>query len=247
MENEVQPNIPSVQPLPQTPAPVPQPTNWLRIFLFILLGLIIIAGSIFVGIQIGRNQITNQQPITTQPTITPSQAVVNPTVLPTTSITATPTIDSTAGWKAFKANDYEIKYPLDKYSLINGSSNINALWPGVVIINPNDSFSGYAIEISVFNNTTNLSVENPKDLFDSGFVNSMCSASLSNGKIDTIYLDQKKAFEMSHCLGGQAGTKEEIVTVENNKLYKISVTPLDQGSSANEVLNQILSTFKFTN
>ncbi|MDO8657876.1 MAG: discoidin domain-containing protein [Candidatus Levybacteria bacterium] len=56
MENEIQQNVPQGQTLPQTPPLVPPFTNWLKILLFTVLGLIIVAGSVFVGIQIGKNQ-----------------------------------------------------------------------------------------------------------------------------------------------------------------------------------------------
>ena len=105
MENEVQPNTLPAQPLSQVP--VPSATNWKKIILFILLGLVVITVSVFIGIQIGRNQITNQQPISAQSTITPTQTIVNPTTNPT------------ADWKTYKASqtltkigiDFSIEYP----------------------------------------------------------------------------------------------------------------------------------------
>lgn len=81
MENEIQQNIPPVQPLPQTSNPIPtQPsTNWSKILLFTVLGLVVVAGSVFASIQIGKTQTSNQQPIATQPTVSPKQTVTNPT------------------------------------------------------------------------------------------------------------------------------------------------------------------------
>jgi len=57
MENEVQTNIPPIQPLPHTSTSdlTPPSTNWSKVLIFTVLGLIIIAGSIFIGIQIGKN------------------------------------------------------------------------------------------------------------------------------------------------------------------------------------------------
>lgn len=48
----------------------PTKSNWFKILLFIVLGLLIVSGSIFVGTQIGRNQVSNPQPNRTQPTST---------------------------------------------------------------------------------------------------------------------------------------------------------------------------------
>lgn len=99
MENEVQPSIPPVQPIPQTPPIVPSSTNWSKTLLFTVLGLIIVVGSIFIGIQIGKNQTPSQQPIVTQPTTSPTQIFV----------------DSTSNWKTYTGKEMPIqfKYPLN--------------------------------------------------------------------------------------------------------------------------------------
>ena len=78
MENQIQLNIPSDQSTP----PVLPSANLLKVLLFILLGLVVIAGSVFVGTQIGKNLTTNQQPITEQPTNNPTQTVTGPTASP---------------------------------------------------------------------------------------------------------------------------------------------------------------------
>lgn len=109
MENEIQPDVSPVQPLPQTPSVIPPSTNWSKILLFTILGLIIVAGSLFAGVQIGKNQTPNQQPIAVQPTASPTQIVANPTALPT----ANPTINPTTNWKTYTNSTYKflIKYP----------------------------------------------------------------------------------------------------------------------------------------
>ena len=56
MDNQTQPNISSFQPQPQTQTPTLPLTNWGKVLLFILFGLVIIVGSVFAGIQIGKNQ-----------------------------------------------------------------------------------------------------------------------------------------------------------------------------------------------
>lgn len=79
MENEVQPNVSPVQPLPPTLSPISTQSSisWSKVLLFTVLGLIVVAGSFFAGIQIGKNQTPNQQPITIQPTTSPTETVVN--------------------------------------------------------------------------------------------------------------------------------------------------------------------------
>lgn len=89
MENEAQPITQPVQPLPQTPTLVPvptsTPTNLTKIILLSVLGLIVVAGAGLTGIQIGKNQTTNQQPVIVQPTISPTQTLtITPTDIPET-------------------------------------------------------------------------------------------------------------------------------------------------------------------
>jgi hypothetical protein len=93
MENEALPTSQPVQPLPQTPtiAPIPASTqtNLAKIILLSLLGLIIVAGAVLAGIQIGKNQTTYQQPVVVQPTISPTQLpTISPTDIPETTTPA---------------------------------------------------------------------------------------------------------------------------------------------------------------
>lgn len=81
MENEIQPNNQPVQPITQTSAS--SLNNWSIIILYILLGSIVVTGSVFIGIQIGKKQILNQQLITDKQIISPTPARINPTILPT--------------------------------------------------------------------------------------------------------------------------------------------------------------------
>lgn len=67
MENEIQPIAPLTQSTVQPPINI-QPThknsNWLKITLIVILGLSSLTGSVYAGIQIGKNQtITRQIPI----------------------------------------------------------------------------------------------------------------------------------------------------------------------------------------
>lgn len=98
MDNQTQPNIPPLQPQPQTPT-LPS-INWVKIILFVLLGLIIVASSIYAGIQIGKNKTPNQQSVAVQPTASPTQIMVRPTASPTNvSSTINPTQSLPSGWE----------------------------------------------------------------------------------------------------------------------------------------------------
>lgn len=120
MKNEVQRNTPPVQPIPQASTSVPDQssTNWAIILLFTLLGLVVIAGSVFAGIQIGKGQTSNQQRIVTQPTIPPTQTVVNPT----DQTTAVPT----SNLETLTSNQFgfSLKYPNDWTYYKNGNNDV---------------------------------------------------------------------------------------------------------------------------
>ena len=114
MENVIQQNIPPFQPTPVTP--VPSSTNWSRIIIFVLIGLVLIVGSVFVGIQIRKSQITKQPPIVEQPTTFPTQAVINPTTILTNE--PNPTIDPTSDWKTYNIKELNISFKLPE-ELVN--------------------------------------------------------------------------------------------------------------------------------
>lgn len=94
MGNDTRQNILTVQPqnpvLTQT-----SPTKWLRIMLFAVLGLIVVTGSVFFGIQIGKNQAPAQQPIVTLPAASPTELPIQ-TISPTGALVVTETVVPTS-------------------------------------------------------------------------------------------------------------------------------------------------------
>lgn len=122
MENEILQNTPPVQPLPQTPPIVPSSTNWSKILPFIALGFVIVASSVFIGIQIGKNRTPAPEPIINQPVVTPTEFPVqtisptepNPvtdTVKPISVPTAKITPLNIEDWKQVQNNGVFFKIP----------------------------------------------------------------------------------------------------------------------------------------
>lgn len=108
MGNEIQPSVPIDQSLSQTPAFTPPSTNWSRILLFVVLGLAVAAGLVFVGIQIGKNQTPSQPPIIAQPSALPTQIAINPTTNWETysSASAGFSIEYPSGWRKGEAEKW---------------------------------------------------------------------------------------------------------------------------------------------
>lgn len=110
MENQIQSNTPPIKPVSQ--ASISPSTNWQKVLIFVLLGLVVIAGSVFAGIQIGKNQISNQQPISIQPTATPTQTIVNPTIPKKSNSAYDVSLDMNT-WFTFTSSNlgFSFKYP----------------------------------------------------------------------------------------------------------------------------------------
>lgn len=111
MENTTQTNIQPVHPLSQPPIPVSPSPNRSRAPLFILLGIIIVVGVVFVGIQLGKEQLSDQQSIFEQPKL-PTQIVANPTA---SKVPAEQSriINSTENWEIYTNSSagFSIRYP----------------------------------------------------------------------------------------------------------------------------------------
>ncbi|MBU1104379.1 hypothetical protein KJ664_00570 [Patescibacteria group bacterium] len=227
MENEIQPNTPPIQPLPQSSTPIPtqKTTKWSKILLFTVLGLGAIAGSIFFGIQIGKNQTPNQQPIVVQPTASPTQAIVNPTALPTEN----PTIDTTTNWKTYTSTTYGLsfKYPQD-YKVEERSDGF------FVISTQTDNVPQSGISI---------------DARQQGSYQSLAKAQANINTAFTVNGSSEVNGWTTFDVIGKEGMLKDIE-------FKLAIAPYKTGAIEMETINnepyrnifdQILSTFKFTN
>jgi len=103
MKSQPQLKTQQIQPIVQsTDSPLTKKSIML---LFILLGLLVITVSVFVGIQIGKSQITNTQRVVLEPTTAVIQEAFDQKVAPT--------IETTASWKTYvdSENHFIFKYP----------------------------------------------------------------------------------------------------------------------------------------
>ena len=236
MENEIQPNIPPVQPLPQTAAPVSTSpsTNWAKILLFTIIGLIIVTGSIFVGIQIGKNQTPTKQSITPQPTAIPTQTAISPTVQPT----ASPATNPTANWKTYTNSEYKFSfmYPADwKLNCLNSElpngwldRNICDLTSPKALLDHGEISNGSYLVVGV-------SKPNPNYTSFTNYLD------YSSKQFGYTYKD-KQINNITGKIGLTEGKETNFLFERNGHFINASWLY----SENSESINQILSTFKFT-
>ena len=198
-----------------------------------------------------------------------NQSVQVPSQYPTSIPTVVPTTDPTANWKTYSNLDYNIKYPSDLIvkpiteASFGAESKVNiyttfttlkkttppAFLSGLQIASQDYGCSpnckGYKLYIWVFNNPQNISVNQWIQQYDY-YPNSISEPS-------------DKAPQMSKTIDGQTAMvgipdvqfpSEGIFLSKNNKMFYIFAT--SNLSSKDTIIqdvsiNQILSTFKFTN
>jgi hypothetical protein len=223
MENLAPPTIPPVQqPLPQAPIPVPTTINWSKILAFAILGLIVITGSVYIGIQIGKGQTQNQQSISTQPTVTTNTTAASPTELPINS-------DITANWKTYvnAALWFSLKYP----TTVQIEKELNDQYNRTTIFRSVDMH----FEVMLRNNSNKVALD--KYLYMDSPVKR--TATLA-GKEANVY-----EFPKGYCDGPSCSDPFVAIVIENaNDFYHLSFFGSNQLSNLDK---QILSSFKLIN
>jgi hypothetical protein len=231
------PNIP-VQPtppiMPEVQTPVTQPvhsspstpsnkTKYILLGVLILLIMAAVGGGIYyLGVAKQKPAMQKNNNVVTA-TVTPV-----PTSVP--SQTSMPSIDPAAGWKTYtnSQGEYLIKYPTD-YQIITA--------PGATGINIVNSTTEFHLIIAYENTTLNLN----------DYVNqkSMCT-SINSGSGVPYKLDSENSlrFEKTPC--GQSGSTD-IYAVHNGIAYHLTMLTQPSYNTFLPILNQVLSTFKFTN
>ena len=158
-------------------------------------------------------------------------------------------------WKTYTITGiYEINYPIELYSIRNGTPSLEAQWPGEIEIYPNDSFnhqspisSTYSVRIAISKNSHNLSLDQPEKLLGKGL---MIQYSLSSEKIKETTLGGLKAYRADNLPVGVAGITADLMTIKDNNIYEILVTPVQTSGNSDtgkQIFEQIISSFKFLN
>jgi hypothetical protein len=229
MENENQTTTTPTHPIQNTPSINSTPPKTPNLFLLILLGLILVTGSVLIGIQIGKNQNPPQRDITKPLPILPTAIVSNPMI--------TPPAEGTSNWKTYTDSKYKFsfKYPNgwvtkfvsvvgydDQVWIADKESSMPSTLPGQI---GNGGRAPIVIQISLSDLSKNFSDTN-LDQFE--------SKSYQIGNLTGIYKTGISKASLS---------RETIISVKTGTNY-LNIIPLDTENNKLN-LDQILSSFKF--
>jgi len=267
MDNPTQSSIPPFQPQPQTQTPVSPAPNLGKTLLFILMGLIFTVGLVFTGIQIGKKQTINQQPITEKSTISPTQIAINPTTISATTLPTepNPTINPMADWKTYintKFN-YEIKYP-EQYAINEtgmGGGDINKAFgisiykdiktniesPRFAVNIRQDKLDFFTIASQHFNKiSVNKLTESESNIAEKNFGYALVNSEIVQPLTKTTLFGLEAYTYMIKGNFVDNGLEEYSVPIEIHKYVWLQRNDLYIIISFTDVapLNQILSTFK---
>ena len=213
--------IPPEQNLEQPVVPPPPKINPMFIIGGLILIAIILTGGIFIGRYLNTSQNIPAQEITPIPTVTP---MVIPSVIPSETPAPTPTVtpipDSTANWKTYTSKEYgfSFKYP----------PTTNYTYPG-------------GIRESQIDNHTQVDLYT----FDDDLVLPVITVKQDQCRSDSILVEDGQQL-----LKLMIGIKNLIVKTKNGhclSIFRDIYEPLDMLKRSNDILDQILSTFKFLN
>jgi inhibitor of cysteine peptidase len=169
-------------------------------------------------------------------------------------------------WQPYRAESgYAIQYPLNTYSMRTGISGPEVLFPGVKVIEPNDSFYYreprgvvYKISIAVTENSTGLTLDNAEQLLTNSQIIRYDPVLLEGKSIEPVELGGEPALRVADLPSGPAGITAQIVAIHGPFVYELMVEPHQlTGNQAvpyvegavspdNQALvEQIIATFQF--
>lgn len=118
MGNEPPPNISPLPPRLEVPTPVPVKSNWPKILLFTVLGLVVISVSMLAGAKFGKNKTSEDVTVVVEPTALPTQTAAFPTTTPVETVSIlSPVTDPIADWNIYTNQTLGItlRYPTDLF------------------------------------------------------------------------------------------------------------------------------------
>lgn len=179
-----------------------------------------------------------------------AQAPVQTDKITQPSAPKTVTTDEVAGWQTYRNEKYgfEMKYPLSWIFSVNGENSPEFMDIHVKNINPgdgpgcNEKFSGLEIQVGI---TKNGNI-NFTEFVRNEAENKGNGLGQPNGKIESVILNNRNLLKVEN--SGWEGCGGPGYFIEQSKdKYTYVFTGNGSGSKDKDMIEQILSTFKFTN
>jgi len=234
MEEQAPQPSPSVQPVQPVPV-APEKKPGILIVSVLLIAILLVAGGVYAGIQIGKNSKLKTQiskPNLKSQNLTPTEAPVV-TSAPTFQPEITPLPDETANWKTYRNEEYgfEFKYPSD-WPIDNEAPRDESVIV-VVLSRISEKFGREMIYVGVWDTKTNI-----WNTFEE-FLNRR----RLDHPIEDIVIGQTIKAKRIYIPQGQDGPFNIVAFEHMGKIYEFSATCAKESSVQ---YDQILSTFKFT-
>lgn len=184
-----------------------------------------------------------------------------------TPLPTPPMVIDETGWQTYRADSgYEIQYPLATYSMRDGLSGPDVLYPGVKVVEPNDSFyyqepraQTYRLSIAVSENRDGLTLDDAEQLLARSQLLAYDPALLAEATIEAYTLDGTPAVRVNDLAAGPNGIATQIVALNGPFVYELLAEPhfLTGNQAApwvqpapspdnRQLLDAIIDTFRFT-
>jgi len=250
------------QPEPQVEIRTQPAKPWLKIILFLVLGLVLAGGLVWGGVQIGKKQT----PVVSQLTPTPREiptptptTVVIPTQIPIATSTpmSTPTSDPTANWKTYTNTKYgySIKYPPET-RVEEGPAGGERLQEAIFMLfgpkappGPSEFTDGFGITLAVIKNPNN---KNPAQFAQEYYQqaaedinNKILEGDISKCKVENVVKGNISGVRFTYCtqVPGTGILNFSEWYVKNGVTSQINAVL--QNENYLTIFNLMLSTFRF--
>ena len=225
MIEQIQEITPPTKTEPVLAAPTPpKKSNLVKVILLVVLGLIVMAGAVYAGIQIERKRVK----LWTEPPLTePSLTEPLPTEIESQSPETTPVApDETANWEEYKNNRYKFSFKYPKALILEDVST--------------ESILQLKLVAQAFRETTISAMETEEQLY---YLDTPPSGEVKVG----VLSGKKYLLPNGYCDGPSCSPPNlAAVVYKNGFRYVFSVFVEKDSNNFTDLENQILSTFKFT-
>ena len=235
---------PPVPIVPTTPVAPPSPAKP-KTFIFVLLGLVLVAGLLFAGVALSQKGF-----------LSGILSLAKPSPTPTLAPEPTPTPDPTANWKTYtnQKYNYSFKYPAEA-KLEEGKGYEERLQETILTFygpnypGPGEFTDGYGITFAVLKNLGNAT---PNQLAQKVFAESQkgiadktLEGDISKCKVEEVTRGGTTGTRFTYCVRapGSGVVNFSEWFVKNGITYQIYAVL--QNSNYQKDFDQILSTFKF--